>query len=529
MMTTRQNHPDRNRKLIYQFDPSWLFSSENPERTAFGGYGLKEFQEYGFEAYDTPGSQVGAIWWDCAFGDPAIYPSSVLPPNPHLPFKKWLADGFDIVKYFVENTRKRGLEVFWNFRVSGLDGFGSAASIPLDKVELVKAAHPGWLLKTWWPFGIWNYAMPEVRQFQADIIFELAENYDWDGFQIDFARHLPILPVGKQWELRGHVTDFMRKVRTGLNTIGRRKGKTIQVCARINRAPAGARIDGLDIKAWVDEGLVDMLTIGSRSFEVDLQGWRDFLKSDIKLFPCIDACHYTDGYREAPLEILRGVADRFWHEGADRLVLFNWLEISPESIKKLNITYNGKAVPNSSCNFTAITEIGDRSTLKGKDKTFPVERRGNYMMGGYRYSEGSLNDNAHAQLPLILRWDGTPAIVKVKTSDDFERLNKISLDVILSNTFEGDTFSIKLNQQELKHLEYDFRWEDPHMVAPSPELGRAQKDGKLLKVRCCDIPVETVKSDLNVVAVGISNLVITERRSACRQVFLEKVELGFCY
>ena len=45
------------------------------------------------------------------------------------------------------------------------------------------------------------------------MIRELAENYDLDGLEMDFARGPITLTLGQQWKNRRHLTDFMRAVR----------------------------------------------------------------------------------------------------------------------------------------------------------------------------------------------------------------------------------------------------------------------------------------------------------------------------
>jgi uncharacterized lipoprotein YddW (UPF0748 family) len=53
----------------------------------------------------------------------------------------------------------------------------------------VKAAHPEWLIRSWWWQGFWNYAVKEVRDYRLSIVREVAEQYDFDGVHLDFLRH----------------------------------------------------------------------------------------------------------------------------------------------------------------------------------------------------------------------------------------------------------------------------------------------------------------------------------------------------
>ena len=58
---------------------------------------------------------------------------------------------------------------------------------------------------------------------RVEILLEIATRFDLDGIQVDFARHVPCLPVGRQWEMREHVTEFMRMVRTMLLDLAERR------------------------------------------------------------------------------------------------------------------------------------------------------------------------------------------------------------------------------------------------------------------------------------------------------------------
>ena len=75
--------------------------------------------------------------------------------------------------------------------------------------------------------------MPGVRELKVRILRELPENYDFDGFQIDFARHVPCLPPGRRWELRDQVTEFVRMVRLMLLEVAQNRWRPLLLAARV--------------------------------------------------------------------------------------------------------------------------------------------------------------------------------------------------------------------------------------------------------------------------------------------------------
>ena len=230
---------------------------------------------YRFAYADEPGTQIDALWWDMGRLGNVFYPSKLLNQLKNPALEKWRRQGIDLVGRLVEETRKRKLEVFWHHRVSEVDldaeGAGAAWQSGPDPL---KRAHPDWVLRTWWKHGLWNFAVPQVRQLTVDSLREVAERYDLDGVQIDFARHIPCLPPGRQWELRHHVTELMRMARRMLLEVARRRGRPILLAAKVPRNLAGCRVDGLDVETWARQRLVDIFTLGSRSMDVDVGGVR---------------------------------------------------------------------------------------------------------------------------------------------------------------------------------------------------------------------------------------------------------------
>ena len=158
-----------------------------------------------------------------------------------------------------------------------------------------------------------------MRQITVESLREVAERYDFDGIQLDFARHVPCLSLGRQWELRYHVTDLVRSVRRMLLEVERKRGRPFLLAAKVPQNLKGCRIDGFDVEVWAAENLVDIFTLGSRSMDVDLASFRRITAGrNIKLQPCFDDHHTTDGYRCVPIEVLRGVFANWWQQAAGK-------------------------------------------------------------------------------------------------------------------------------------------------------------------------------------------------------------------
>ena len=405
-----------------------------------------------FSMIDEEGVQIDSVWWCWLDGNFANYPSKILPVWELPGLKKWWEAGIDPVRIFAEESRKRGLETFFSYRLNGTD---MQSIQPLSK-PLLKDSHPEWLIQTWQAYGnpgYWNFVFPQVRDYKVAILREVAENYDYDGIEIDFARVPVCLPPGHQWENRHHLTKFMRAVRAMTLDVEARRGRPFLLAARIPENLEGCHFDGMDVGRWVGEQLVDILVLGNRSLEVDLAAFRDLTAGTaIKLCPCLDDHHASDGYEKPPIEVFRGVFANWWHQGADGIQTFNFTNWTREGaalfgweLEKMTTSVTHSR-PVWALHRQAYREMADAQRLKYLDKTFVVQRRG----GGH----GTLVvpdpadwrtprwlyylTNMFSQLPAELANDGrADTLLFIYVADDMAsaagRIERVRVRVLLSD------------------------------------------------------------------------------------------------
>ena len=485
------------------------------------GHDFQEWLDYRFDYIDEPGTQIDSIWWDITAMGNSTYPSKILKPLRQVGLDRWRKQGIDWVGRLVAETRKRKREVFWSHRISEVelndDGTGAGWN---GKPHPIKQAHPDWVIKTWWKQGLWNLASAGVRDFKVRVLRELATNYDFDGFQIDFARHIPCLPPGRQWELRAHVTRFMRDMRLMLKQVAEKRKRPILLAARIPCDLAGCRHDGFDIAEWARQNLVDILTLGSRSIDCDIEGFRRLTRGrNIKLQPCLDDHHATDAYQYPPVEYFRGVAANWWRQGADSLLTFNWSNADPQFCRKMDKT------PGPLSHQQAYHEIGSPGSLRDKDKIFVVQRR-----GGYPWAEGAFNRNDRAVLPLQLSKAGSTATVSLRVGDHLatsaDRLEQVLLRLIVFGTVDRKTLDVKFNGVPTRAVTHDVSWKDRQIFSPRPQPSSGGADGWKIdpnqKLTRLDfrIPPRLCKAAGNQVSL---------RSSGKTTIKLEKVELHVDY
>ena len=111
-----------------------------------------------------------------------------------------------------------------------------------------------------------NWAIPAVRAQKLAFIQELCENYDLDGFEMDFMRFYSLFQLDKTTseQRRGIMTEFTRQVRAVLDRTTR-DGRRRWLCARVPCYVEALDALGLDLPAMVGAGL-DMVNVSASYF-----------------------------------------------------------------------------------------------------------------------------------------------------------------------------------------------------------------------------------------------------------------------
>ena len=413
-MNLEKEHEDcvaRPRRLLNHNDPGFFNYRPSllpPREFAEVVLDFTRWEEFRFDS----------VMWDVD-GAMACYPSRFLPHYPGL--KEWLDAGNDFLPDVLSLSRQRGLEVFLSFRVNaGQDpnydtgagarqqgmagrfrgGSGEAAAARAaasgrrGQHEEARLRQPRGALPS--SSGCWA-SLPATASTGCNSISPGA---------------LPFLRVGHQWELRGELTRFMREVREMMRRRARERGRPLLLAARVAENIEGCRFDGIDIDTWVREGLVDLLIAGARSFDVDIAAFKRLPGSErVKVYPCHDNHHSSDGYKCTPLPVLRGLASKWWRQGADGIAVFNFRCSDDRAVEAAGL----RPKPVSPChlqdwdtNRTFLSEADDPEKLSGKKKTFVLQRRSGGAPWEFGYPEDGITvthafQNANALAPLPAR------------------------------------------------------------------------------------------------------------------------------
>ena len=188
-------------------------------------------------------------------------------------YHRYLLEGGDILQDFIEACREFGQAAFVSIRLND-SHFIEFADEPGNRrgihcISRFYVEHPEYRLGTdkrdWYQRNC-NWIYPEVREQIFRMIEEQCENYDLDGYELDFQRHPRFFRVEETTleERRSIMTDFVLRVRDLLDRT-RRNGRYRYLSVRIPCFLSMLDDIGVDVKAMAGAG-VDIVNVSDHYF-----------------------------------------------------------------------------------------------------------------------------------------------------------------------------------------------------------------------------------------------------------------------
>ena len=232
-------------------------------------------------------------------------------------FQHFRDNAIDVLQILVDRCREIGIDVYASHRVGHTDSGR-------------------------------DYGDPDTRKGYADYLLYFLENYDLDGLTIDFTRHPPFFHHElSQQEQFDCLNDYLRQLRAGLDRIGKVRKKYLVLNASFEtgleyRGFQTAEDVGLDVRTWIDEGIVDRIMPEGRQVSKYIKMCRgektlcyprrsagvafdgSIVKHDHPGDPTA-ADDRKDRWREedyTPIELLTGILE-WYDQGADGVFLYN--------------------------------------------------------------------------------------------------------------------------------------------------------------------------------------------------------------
>ena len=229
-------------------------------------------------------------------------------------FALYMANGGDMVAAFTRRCRAKGLAPFVSFRLNDSHGH-EFLDMPQEEIPSwawhvfcpTHVEHPEWRLSQDikdWNGRVLNWSIPEVRAAKFAYIKEIIEQYDIDGFELDFLRHCNFFRQDETTsdERRGIITDFIGDVRAELDKRDCADGRHRWLCVRIPAQTKCFDPLGIDPAAMVSAG-VEMLNLSNYYYTEhrgDFAQVRQMIGDDASIY--FEMCH-TVQQRRLPTKI----------------------------------------------------------------------------------------------------------------------------------------------------------------------------------------------------------------------------------
>jgi len=389
-------------------------------------------------------SHVDALFWmDGAGGNTANYDSAVLELTGHSTgavhplLMKMIEEGNDPPTIVVREAKRYGVDVFFSMRLNDChDSLGHD-----HLVATFKQRHPEWTIGRGHIYGghqNLNFAIPEVRELKLAAVKEICRKYDFDGLEIDFMRSPPYFMPGEEMANAHILTEFLRCVRRHVDQRARDRGRPMWLAARVDESLEGCAQDGFQVNTWVDERLIDILTMGSGTIDVQVEAFKALTEgTGIQIYPCLYG--WPSKYMPLASEMARALAVNYWYQGADGLYTFNWNAHSHAHRPRKNAKW--------AYQHALLREIGDPETLRGKNKRFAADRGRPTRVYPHNWVDCVLPVSLEAGVG-----GGAWVDIPIMVGEEFTRASEpkaIELHIDCEELTEDDHLAIKLNWQDV--------------------------------------------------------------------------------
>ena len=280
-----------------------------------------------------------------------------------------------------------------------------------------------------------DFKHEEVREERFALIEETLKNYSIDGFELQL-NYTPYYFHPDEVEAGCEImTAWVRRVYEAVKGSGADRKLAIRIPASLE----GCLQVGMDVRDWMEQGIVDVV-IGQTFSGPEL------VDSTVDFRPLVEAAEGTscrvhaaiqshvdsDRLGEASIEMVRATACNYWTQGVDGLYLAHWFG---------NWPYQADF-------YEKLRELPHPEVMAPKDKYYYVPTETG------RYPKPPTEPGIAMSLPAGLAVD-QPTEVKFKISDDLPRWNQVGrihevlLRVRIMNTTELDSLRFRLNGADL--------------------------------------------------------------------------------
>ncbi len=385
-----------------------------------------------------------------------------------------------------EFARKHGLESIWTLRMNDIHDAWTPQFRPkwkrddptrimssVEKTKQFKDRRRLWSLV--------DFEHPDVEPRLLAIIEEVLVNYPVDGVELDFLR----APFYFRTSYEGRpateaqvaiLTRLVRNIRTLVLQESTRQGKPFLLAVRVPATPKSCQKIGIDINTWLQEKLIDVMSLGGGyiTFDLPIKEMVQLGKQhDVPVYPCLSQSGLMQrpprgNSSKQPVEAWFGAAARLWQDGADGIYAFN---LFPGPGDDADRVYARKV----------LGTIGSPKTLARAPLMYAISDAGSWMPAHYWAKDVAEYSQA---LPLSLQ------------ANTFERRS-----LYVPEDFSGAGFNVTAE------LRVDFtgltKDSTPEILFGSANFGPTGGGKKVADVRryVCRVPLQAIRPGPNRVMV----------------------------
>lgn len=244
-----------------------------------------------------------------------------------------------------------------------------------------------------------SFAVPEVRADRLAVIGELVGDYPVDGIELNMHDYAPFIARREVAEHTETITGWMRDIRRVCDEAAAAQGRAKRLVIRIGATVAGNLAMGMDLAAWIGEGLVDtvigMQVVGG--FENETTGLRELVDAaagtDVRVLAGMESANRAEHSRPA----VRAAAANAYAAGVDG-VLFHTYYPAPK-----RYPYDDEATGR-------LRFMGHPDLLARHDKTYRLVMPAN--------ADAAARYDLREQLPAELAPGDTSHEITLEVSDD---------------------------------------------------------------------------------------------------------------
>lgn len=251
----------------------------------------------------------------------------------------------------------------------------------------------------------YDFAHASVRQNLLLLINEALDRYDTYGLELDFQRDIWLWQVGKEYHGLDIMNQLMRDIKGVVGIYEEKYGHPIKIGTRVARNVETNLDFGLDVMAWVAEGIVDRVAPSGRPGVNDngmpIRLWDSLLSPyNVELTPVVDSGFLSGSSTTIfpqTLATYAGGASNVFSQGGDKVYLSGMTRKSFTDLitdeDKAAATATTANIDSDSAYWDLITLAGAADTALSINRSYILSHSDNYQIW----------DKGDHQLPLGIR------------------------------------------------------------------------------------------------------------------------------